>query len=295
MMEKLTQCIDDSSGISLDGDLSDILEQLKPYALLLEGSGISLQENMSQWKDHLDQANEWVTDLTSIYGKMIIEPNPENFFDIVSDQFGRLLQEHNVMYFYFVDELTGKPVRADGYPIEIQTPGDFVPTMILLVQASMRAVSLVNGAAGVCQMFGFPVPKIPNVFQDQMNNSVEVMKMGSSVATFAAVHKKVVGDDGEIENVRGACPRELERFLKEYDENDTFAGLQRIGDVDGGAIWTVLSDEGMQNQLEKRSKMWEVEEHLQMAKLQAKIVIENMKEQNESKISQPSPPKDPEW
>ena len=250
---------------------------------------------MSQWKDHLDQANEWVTDLTSIYGKMIIEPNPENFFDIVSDQFGRLLQEHNVMYFYFVDELTGKPVRADGYPIEIQTPGDFVPTMILLVQASMRAVSLVNGAAGVCQMFGFPVPKIPNVFQDQMNNSVEVMKMGSSVATFAAVHKKVVGDDGEIENVRGACPRELERFLKEYDENDTFAGLQRIGDVDGGAIWTVLSDEGMQNQLEKRSKMWEVEEHLQMAKLQAKIVIENMKEQNESKISQPSPPKDPEW
>ena len=43
--------------------------------------------------------------------------------------------------------------------------------------------------------------------------------------------------------MRGESLRELQRFLEKHDTNKTYAGLRRLGDDDGTAVWTVLTDE----------------------------------------------------
>ena len=45
----------------------------------------------------------------------------------------------------------------------------------------------------------------------------------------------------EQETTRGASLRELQRFFTEKDADKTFAGLRRLGDDDGTAVWTVLT------------------------------------------------------
>ena len=74
----------------------------------------------------------------------------------------------------------------------------------------------------------------------------------SSVAKFGAVHKKLK-DVGKDETTRGESLRELKRFFKKYDEEERYAGLRRIPDEDGTAVWTILKDTEVAAQLEKRA------------------------------------------
>ena len=46
----------------------------------------------------------------------------------------------------------------------------------------------------------------------------------------------------ETETFRGAALRELEAFFAENDPDKDYAGLRRIGDEDGTAVWTLLTD-----------------------------------------------------
>ena len=74
----------------------------------------------------------------------------------------------------------------------------------------------------------------------------------SSVEKFGAVNekRKEVGKD---ETTRGESLRDLQRFFKKYDENKGYAGLRRIADEDGTAVWSILKEAEVAAQLEKRA------------------------------------------
>ena len=79
-------------------------------------------------------------------------------------------------YLYFVDELTGEPVKADGYPLEVSVPAAVVPKLLPLMQVGMRAMSLYNGAAGIARMFGFPLALVPEAWRSKVQGAVDVIK-----------------------------------------------------------------------------------------------------------------------
>ena len=67
------------------------------------------------------------------------------------------------------------------------------------------------------------------------------------------MHAKVKEGHNEEETTRGASLRELQRFFKEHDEDEGYAGLRRIADEDGAAVWTILKETEVPAQLEKRA------------------------------------------
>ena len=76
----------------------------------------------------------------------------------------------------------------------------------------------------------------------------------SSVEKFGAVHAKVQEGDNEQETTRGASLRELQRFFNEHDKDKGYAGLRRIANEDGTAVWTLLKETEVAVQLEKRAR-----------------------------------------
>jgi hypothetical protein len=68
------------------------------------------------------------------------------------------------------------------------------------------------------------------------------------------VHTKVKEGNEEDETTRGASLRELQRFFKEHDKDEAYAGLRRIADEDGTAVWTILKETEVTTQLEKRAE-----------------------------------------
>ena len=59
---------------------------------------------------------------------------------------------------------------------------------------------------------------------------------------------------GQRETTRGASLRELQLFFKEHDKDEGYAGLRRIADEDGTAVWTLLKETEVAAQLEKRAR-----------------------------------------
>ena len=66
------------------------------------------------------------------------------------------------------------------------------------------------------------------------------------------MHTEVKEGNEEDETTRGASLRELQRFFKEHDKDEGYAGLRRIADEDGTAVWTILKETEVTTQLEKR-------------------------------------------
>ena len=139
----------------------------------------------------------------------------------------------------------------------------------------MRAMSLYNGVAGVAQMFGYPLPKVPKKFRRGAQGAVELLKQESSVAAFGAVHEKAKDKDEKNESVRGASLRELEAFFATNDTSRGYAGLRRIGDPsDGTAVWTLLTnDEDVEKALAERANQRRAEEELRRKDIE-EITIE---------------------
>jgi hypothetical protein len=98
----------------------------------------------------------------------------------------------------------------------------------------------------------------------------------SSVEKFGAVHAKVKEGNEEDETTRGASLRELQRFFKEHDKDEGYAGLRRIADEDGTAVWTVLKETEVAAQLEQRAKERREEErrHEKIFSAQARAPLE---------------------
>ena len=106
----------------------------------------------------------------------VTKGDPTKVFDAVKVALGDLVTGER-MYFYLVDELTGEPVRGEGYPIEITKPSAIVPKLLPVMQVGMRAMSLYNGAAGIARMFGYPVPTVPEKWRKGAQSSVEMLKL----------------------------------------------------------------------------------------------------------------------
>ena len=74
------------------------------------------------------------------------------------------------------------------------------------------------------------------------------------------MHAKVKEGDNEQETTRGASLRELTGFFKKYDEDKGYAGLRRIADEDGTAVWTILEESEVTTKLEERAEQRKQEE-----------------------------------
>jgi hypothetical protein len=149
-------------------------DQLMQLPLKEDGSGIELTGNLKAAKERLDKAKTWLERLQT-FGEGVIEGSPTKVFGKIKEVLGELMTKET-MYFYLIDELTGLPVRGDGYPIVIATPADIVHKLLPVMQVGMHAMSLYNGVAGVARMVGYPVPKVPEEWRKGAQTSVEMLK-----------------------------------------------------------------------------------------------------------------------
>ena len=142
-----------------------------------------------------------------------------------------------------------------GYPIEIHKPAKDLAQLLPMMQVGLHAMSAYNGVAGLVQMFGYPVPKVPEKWRTAAQGSVDLLKKESSVAKFGIVRKKSESKDRESsETVRGASLRELKNFFEAHPGAESWAGLRRIGDPDDGtAVWTKVEAKDLAVKLEERA------------------------------------------
>ena len=103
-----------------------------------------------------DKAVTWLERLKT-FGEGVIENNPNKDFGKIKEVLGELMTKET-MYFYLIDELTGLPVRGDGYPIVITTPSEIVHKLLPVMQLGMRAMSVFNGVAGVARIRWLATP-----------------------------------------------------------------------------------------------------------------------------------------
>ena len=68
------------------------------------------------------------------------------------------------------------------------------------------------------------------------------------------MHAKVHEGDSKNKTTRGESLRELKRFFNDHDKDEGYAGLRRIADEDGTAVWTILKETEVEAQLEKRTR-----------------------------------------
>ena len=228
-----------------------------------DGTGFTVEgEAVEEAKGIYEESKTWMGTLAK-FGRGVMKCNPTTICAAVKEACEELVVGEE-MWLYLVDELTGLPVipevdDADDeeplYPIRITTPKDIVSKLLPVMQVGLHAASLVNGVSGVVRLFGFPCPKVPEAWRAGAQDSVEILKQESSVEAFGAVHEKVMDGGEETETVRGAALRELEAFFKENDSDKDYAGLRRIGDEDGTAVWTLLTDpEKVKAALEARAQ-----------------------------------------
>ena len=132
-------------------------------------------------------------------------------------------------------------------------------------------------------MCGAPVPSMPTVWLKGAQESIALLGQRSSVEKFGVVHEEVMSVEEAAEReeaakrfatVRGASLRELQSFFKDKDVGNTFAGLRRLGDDDGTAVWTVLTDDKrVRAAIEARAKEHLAEQVVQ-EKFYSKLLLE---------------------
>eukprot|EP00985_Skeletonema_marinoi_P010385 scaffold4881_cov201-Skeletonema_marinoi.AAC.2 len=276
---------DDGSGVSV---------QTKHASLTVsaEGADLKLEGDLKEHYDRVQGGIKWVKRIKRI-GKKVAAGEIGTAFEIIKEEIIKENLVGNEMYLYLIDELTGDPVQAEGWPIVITTPSELVHKLLPLMLVGMRAMSIYNGAAGMARLFGYPLPKVPKAWSKGAQESVELLKKESSVEDFSVVHEEVKGGSEEEKSVRGASLRTFVDFLNEKDpgrkdgKTGHYAGLRRIGDPDQGtALWTMLTDPGdIKSALKERAKQYEEEErtqneHNQHGKM-AKVKVATQEETNE--------------
>ena len=135
---------------------------------------LELTDNFEAAKDLFDQGMAWLERLQTV-GNGILKGDADKVLGGIKE----VLNKHMVdqtMYLYLVDELTGKAVRGDGYPITITTPSELVHKLLPVMQIGIRAMSLYNGVGGIARMFGAPVPSLSTALLKNAQLSVETLK-----------------------------------------------------------------------------------------------------------------------
>ena len=259
--EKLLQIAEDGSGVTLSAEFGTV-------TFTEEGASVEAAGKCKEYVDHLNTGMKWANRLKTV-GSKLAAGNVGDAFETIKEGLGDLVTGET-MYLYLIDELTGLPVRAEGYPIEITKPSDIVPKLLPVMQVGMHAMSILNGAAGIARMVGYPVPKMPEAWVGGVRESVDMLKKKSSVEDFDVVQDVLdkEGAEKKSDSVRGHSLRVFTDFLNENDpglkakKSGHFAGLQRVPDPNSGtALWTTLTNpQEIMEALEARTSERKVED-----------------------------------
>jgi len=138
----------------------------------------------------------------------------------------------------------------------ITKPAEVVPQLLPVMQVGVRAMSMVDGVSAVANVFGLPLLSVPEQWRSDAQDTVELLKQESSVEQFGAINEIVMADEAkEKKTMRGSSLRELQRLFQEKDKKQEYAGLRRIADEDGNAVWTRLTDPAkVKKAMEKRAR-----------------------------------------
>ncbi|GMI16061.1 hypothetical protein TrLO_g1432 [Triparma laevis f. longispina] len=125
------------------------------------------------------------------------------------------------------------------YPIKIQTASDTVNKYFPMKRMGLQAVSVVNGAAALANMFWQFVPSkiVPQRITNKAKGLVDGLTKESNVEEYGAAQADVESGDAGGKAKRGNDLRDFKKFLKEFDSKSSFAGLMRVCSEDGSAIW----------------------------------------------------------
>jgi len=225
----------------------------------------------------------WVDDLSRMDSDEMStneysEKEVNTFFDAVKDKFNSLVtNEEQTMYLYLIDELTGMPVKADGYPITITRPSDFVPKMLPYIRNSLRIMSLYNGIACIPRMCGVPIPVVPAKSMKRLRSSVKRLHDESSAAEWKVVHDSAVEGGSDSHNIRGASLRQFAGFLEQHDPEKAYGGLRRIPGNDGVALWTAVP--------ESEQKVYLMQRHANLLRAAQEREEELIKQEKEQKLA----------
>ena len=143
-------------------------------------SEAKITDDLKAATDFFDQGIAWLERLQTVGEAIINGDSTDTVFGTIKDVVNKRLTA-KTMYFYLVDELTGKVVRGPGYPIKITTPSELVHKLLPVMQVGMRAMSLYNGVGGIARMFGVPLPSVPEHARKTAQLSVEVLKQARAV------------------------------------------------------------------------------------------------------------------
>jgi hypothetical protein len=140
----------------------------------------------------------------------------------------------STMFLYLVDESTGEPVGAQGYPLKINVLSEQAEKFLPLMALGMQILASTNNALGMISMFypGIPRGLIPKFLLAKANRFLE--ESNKSGITSQVVRQ----GSTDSETVRGNDLRAFAAFLKDRDPACTFSGLRRICDKSSGkAMW----------------------------------------------------------
>ena len=159
------------------------------------------------------------------------------------------------VYFYLIDEYTGKPIIPNendpDYPILIQIlPGqELIKKISPFLSTGLKFAATINNVSGVLKptgllkTMGLPESLIP--FTTEAETYIKTFSAGNSVSDFESLSDYVnsanisSGANATNQSTKGASLRELTRFFAEKDPNGTFCGLRRVAvDLTGQCIWT---------------------------------------------------------
>ena len=161
------------------------------------------------------------------------------------------------VYFYLIDEYTGKPIIPNEndqiYPILIQIlPGqELIKKISPFLSTGLKFAVMINNVSGVLKptgllkTMGLPESVIP--FATEAETYIKTFGAGNSVSDFESLSNYVnsanisSGANATNQSTKGASLRELKRFFVDNGEgpNGTFCGLRRVVvSRTGQCIWT---------------------------------------------------------
>ena len=133
-------------------------------------------------------------------------------------------------------------VTPDIWPVPInKRKGGIIKalhSLLPLAQAGLTIAKLVNGAAGIARMLGYPVPTL------QLDGvDLSEFTKDSSLHDFTGLEQELFdaakhsGEVDKNEQLEGYSQREFKRFLSEVDKKDDWGKLKRIVLDEGCAMW----------------------------------------------------------
>jgi len=119
---------EDGSGVGVS-----VTTEHASVTLSADGANIDLEGDL---KERFEVGITWAKRIKKLSSR-VAAGEVGKAFDIIKEGISDLTVAGE-MYLYLVDELTGEPVRADGWPLIITKPADLVPKLLPLMQSGFE-------------------------------------------------------------------------------------------------------------------------------------------------------------